>query len=403
MKIENLQLKTPYAFDENKTIISITSATKEKSYTCISCSEKLILKAGSIKTKHFAHKNINCSPESIFHFFLKNSIKKKLKEDILNISHNCCYRQSEKCNKIAEIDFPEYDDVKIEFKLQNGYIPDVVCLKNNKPVFAIEIFHTHKVDKQKHINLGIPYVEISTEDYMEHIMEEDKIKDEDDFIEGLNELKVKNFNGIEMMCKNCLIKKNNLIKTMKTHNRLLKKLNQKIQYVFKYMECGHIIQRYMTKQEIDAFKEYTDEINYPYKLLMEDRTTGEIRIIIDSKCPDCYKYLKKPKKGVFIDKRKLFPEIECSRVLTLKDLLEFNIYKDAKNKKGRLKLDNAIYAKYDDGEFRISFPCIITKTKVFNTKIFHLKIIHHKSNNYEIVYFKKINKQESLPSLKISV
>jgi hypothetical protein len=64
----------------------------------------------------------------------------------------------------------EWDGVALERRVgdeQGTRIPDVVLLKSGRPIAAVEVFHSHSVDRAKAevlAGLGIPWVEVRTRD-----------------------------------------------------------------------------------------------------------------------------------------------------------------------------------------------------------------------------------------------
>lgn len=61
-------LKVPFAYDAVVGIIWPQHAAKGIEYFCPNCREKLVLHAGEIKRRHFAHRpNGVCSQETILH------------------------------------------------------------------------------------------------------------------------------------------------------------------------------------------------------------------------------------------------------------------------------------------------------------------------------------------------
>ena len=67
-----------YAKNESIAFTHIDDAINGQYYSCIGCGEPLIIKDGSIKRKHFAHKsNSNCDGESYIHKIWKWRLKEK--------------------------------------------------------------------------------------------------------------------------------------------------------------------------------------------------------------------------------------------------------------------------------------------------------------------------------------
>jgi hypothetical protein len=68
-----MAIKYQYAYDKNKDVTDITSASKESNYHCISCDDVMIAKQGAKNKWHFAHKHEqeNCSAEGYLHKLAK--------------------------------------------------------------------------------------------------------------------------------------------------------------------------------------------------------------------------------------------------------------------------------------------------------------------------------------------
>lgn len=65
-------IKISWAKDSEGKVIHVNDAIKDNNYYCPCCDEKLILRAGTIKRKHFSHRNDSkCDPESVYHKLAK--------------------------------------------------------------------------------------------------------------------------------------------------------------------------------------------------------------------------------------------------------------------------------------------------------------------------------------------
>ncbi|MBO7489891.1 MAG: hypothetical protein J6T88_06410 [Bacteroidales bacterium] len=172
-----------YANNEHGVYTHIDDAVKGHRYSCIECGEPLIIKDGSKKRKHFAHKsNSNCDGESYIHKIWKKRIKNKFYSNspfiIKYVVGTPCKDETTylikkrisdmKCNKcyVKEIDLKQkYDtcEEEVEYK---GFIGDIV-LSNSKdpekePLF-IEIDYTHPCEEEK-IASGIKIIEFKVKD-----------------------------------------------------------------------------------------------------------------------------------------------------------------------------------------------------------------------------------------------
>lgn len=172
-----------YAKNECDVFTHIDDANKEHCYRCIECGEPLIIKEGSKKRKHFAHKsNSNCDGESYVHKIWKKRIKDKFYSNspfcIQYIVGTPCKDVTTcmikkkvsdlKCNTyyVKEVDLKqEYDtcEEEIEYK---GFVGDIVLTDSKNPdkePLFIEIDYTHSCDEDK-IASGIRIIEINVED-----------------------------------------------------------------------------------------------------------------------------------------------------------------------------------------------------------------------------------------------
>ncbi len=172
-----------YAANEHGEFTHIDNARKEHHYRCIACGEPLIIKDGSKKRKHFAHKNnSNCDGES----YIRKIWKKRLKDKFYSNSpfiikyvvgtpckeETTCLIKKKisdlKCNKcyVKEVDLKqEYDTCKEEIEYK-GFVGDIVLSDSKNPdkePLFIEIDYTHPCDEEK-IASGIRIIEFKVVD-----------------------------------------------------------------------------------------------------------------------------------------------------------------------------------------------------------------------------------------------
>lgn len=141
-------MKNNFALDEEGNYISAEDAQKNKPYKCITCGDRLFLRAGDKKVHHFYHhSNLICTGESDIHKMHKSALLKTKK---IFLHNGICWN------------FLQFDKVELEVPFLNYFI-DAVGFLNGKKIF-IEFKHTHEIDdvkKQDIIKHKIPCVEIS--------------------------------------------------------------------------------------------------------------------------------------------------------------------------------------------------------------------------------------------------
>lgn len=178
-----LTLLYEYAENEQGELTHISTAHKGICYRCIECGAPLIIKEGTKKRKHFAHKsNSNCDGESYIHKIWKRRIKDKFYNSNsflirytvatpCNDITKCSIKRmlpNLKCNipYIKEFDLKqEYDTCEEEFKY-NGFVGDLVLYDSKNPdkePLFIEIDYTHPCDEEK-IASKIKIIEIKVKD-----------------------------------------------------------------------------------------------------------------------------------------------------------------------------------------------------------------------------------------------
>lgn len=128
------------------------NASKDKSYKCAECDQRVILRKGEIRRPHFAHySKRECSyyehpNESQIHKDAKYRMAEILKKKSdISIGWQC---QNAKCigsnyNETSII-YKEGDGVIIEYRNPEGkYIADIALINNGKPRYIFEIKNTH--------------------------------------------------------------------------------------------------------------------------------------------------------------------------------------------------------------------------------------------------------------------
>ena len=128
----------------------IRDAKKEDLYMCPVCCNDVIVKQGSVKRKHFAHK-AKCSCE----YYTKPSESQQHKESkllfksLLESRRRICI--SKRCGCQSEIQFPDQFRVVVEHQFKHlgrDRRADVAILdQNGKIINIVEIYHTHNIEE----------------------------------------------------------------------------------------------------------------------------------------------------------------------------------------------------------------------------------------------------------------
>ncbi len=181
----------------------IDNAEKGRRYYCVGCGAEMIVKEGSERCKHFAHKSDSPTCESYLHKLAKRRIREAFLEakpfTITLNSRAVCNREcllKNKCEFDDRQDFDlkkHYDKCKEETS-HGGFVADLLLASSEnpdrKPVF-IEIWVTHECG-QKKIDSGLRIIEIKidSEEDIDAIVSSRNIVESDD---GLNKNRFYNF------------------------------------------------------------------------------------------------------------------------------------------------------------------------------------------------------------------
>ena len=174
-------IKYHYALDETGTLISVEDVCpedrKKHIYTCLGCGAEMILKAGQVKAKHFAHKvdMEHCGAETYLHKLAKRIIRKRFES---GGKFEIEYVQTVRCTDAGfcpffneflckddvykSFDLRKFYDTCEEEKSIDGYVADILLSdstgKYSEPVL-IEVQVSHKSTEQK-IKSGLKIIEI---------------------------------------------------------------------------------------------------------------------------------------------------------------------------------------------------------------------------------------------------
>lgn len=168
-KIVASDLLIPIAKDSDGNFVKPADANKTASYFCPECGECVILRRGTKKRSHFAHKTSQCSQESVVHKAAKEMIqmvvlawKAGLRPAPVFVCK--CYR----CHNKIESPIPDkVDAVALEVTLADGHRVDVGLLEKGITIAAIEVKVTHAVDVIKAGQISVPFIEVDGNEIIE--------------------------------------------------------------------------------------------------------------------------------------------------------------------------------------------------------------------------------------------
>ena len=164
--------------ETNKYVLPF-NASKDKTYKCVDCSQRVLLRKGTIRRAHFSHYSPTntCSyyehpNESQMHKDAKYKLAERLKNKFpITINTYCS-----KCGTYPgafddlEIEYLDGDNAVLEYRdINNKWIADVALVNNGKVRYIFEIKHTHATITNVRPE---PWFEFTTEEIFE---EEERI------------------------------------------------------------------------------------------------------------------------------------------------------------------------------------------------------------------------------------
>lgn len=163
-------LLVPYGIDENAEIVQARDATAGNDYSCPGCAGPLVLRAGSIKMRHFAHKvDTACDGESLQHITAKLLVAKAIREHATADQRIALRCTCSECRKPFATELPRnaFSASIVEAPV-GEFICDVVAVKGDHQVLAVEILQHHAVDEDKGRKLELPWIELKADEVLEN-------------------------------------------------------------------------------------------------------------------------------------------------------------------------------------------------------------------------------------------
>lgn len=158
-------LAVPWALDATGKLVTPDDVSSGHGLRCPdpSCGSRLMLRAGSVRARHFAHLDAErCSRESIEHWAAKHLLAQVVMASLadpglrLEIHIRC-----PDCKK-GPLALPaSVKSAQVEMAV-DGFIADVLLLGDaQQPICALEVLHTHAVPDEKAEGLSIPWIELA--------------------------------------------------------------------------------------------------------------------------------------------------------------------------------------------------------------------------------------------------
>jgi hypothetical protein len=165
------EFRIPAARDAKGRLVTPEAASRRAAYRCPACDGPVDLHAGEKKRRHFHHRAAACSAESVTHLTAKLFIADAVNEwlgggrpvvFVRRCAHDGCDAQ---CRQAIPA---KVGGVALEHMLPSGHVVDVALVSKLPgssplaalPVAAIEVHHTHAVDDEKAMEMGIPWIEV---------------------------------------------------------------------------------------------------------------------------------------------------------------------------------------------------------------------------------------------------
>lgn len=176
-EIGDREFKVPAGEAPSGRLVPACNARAGVAYRCPGCRCELVLRQGTVRSPHFAHKAAgSCSPETALHHGVKTWIALMLRRRLRGLRRGvprlrvpCGGRQQPGASRpgrlcpgeawlpLADLDF---DQVLVEEPTSDGLRPDVLLLKQGKPVLGIEVLVTHAVEEAKAARTSHPWIEV---------------------------------------------------------------------------------------------------------------------------------------------------------------------------------------------------------------------------------------------------
>jgi Competence protein CoiA-like family len=166
------ELLVPCGLALDGSLVHAKDALRDGAYSCPQCATPLVLKAGEVVTRHFAHKaDTSCDGESVAHESAKLLIAKVLCEQFdspetakrisLTCECDCC---KQPFTKLLTPD--TFTSVSVEEPV-GRFRCDVVAFRGKEMALGIEVVSTNAVHEEKAEELSIHWIELGALEVIE--------------------------------------------------------------------------------------------------------------------------------------------------------------------------------------------------------------------------------------------
>jgi hypothetical protein len=159
----SVALQVPYGVSQDGDLVPAREADADAVYACPGCAGLLVLHAGAVRTRHFAHKaSTACDGETLAHITAKLLVAKIIDEHHDSKARITLLCTCSKCGSPVQRELPHsaFTSSAVEERI-GPFVCDVVAFKESRPVLAIEIFNSHAVGDEKAKQLELPWIELT--------------------------------------------------------------------------------------------------------------------------------------------------------------------------------------------------------------------------------------------------
>lgn len=163
------ELLVPYGLSQTGELVHARDAVASTEYLCPCCKGALVLHAGVVRARHFAHKaSTACDGETLAHSTAKLLIAKVIREHRNSNARITLQCNCSQCHSLLQREIPHdaFTSSAVEERV-GPFICDVVAMKENIPILAVEIFKSHAVGDEKAEKLELPWVELDAAEVLE--------------------------------------------------------------------------------------------------------------------------------------------------------------------------------------------------------------------------------------------